>query len=343
MRSIKITVLVVLGLCASALGLAGQPNVILVTLDGVRAHEFFVGIDPKLAEGSSESLGGSNGQIFSFLWNDFAHQGIIYGDRRKGDSMRVSNSAVVSLPAYQNIMAGYPQNCLTNGCGRIKAQTLAERLVSELRLRPTDVATISSWDKISLAVESKKGATFTNCALVPLEDGEDDPVHAQINEEQAQDAPPWVGARYDRYTFAHALRYLERHEPRFMFISLNDADEWGHKGDYPNYVATLRQYDEWMRDLFQKLDSMGEYGSDTTVLITTDHGRGEGSQWKHHHAFVGEAKNIWLYGRSPATRSHHIASKKAQTHSDIRPTIEALFGLSPLKCEDCGDIMKELF
>lgn len=328
--------LVVMGLGAQARADNGH-NVILLMLDGVRYQEFFYGVDPNRTDKDS-------GPTFPFLWSEFAKEGVFFGDKRKGDPMYIANRMRISLPAYHSIMAGRTQDCMTNTCGRITEETIQERLVRESRIHPRQVATIASWVKIRYAAESREGATFVNAGIQPLNDRTRDDEVDRINREQARDTPPWGDARFDKYTWAHSMRYLRAHQPRFMFISLNDADEWGHRGDYRRYVATLRQYDLWIKELIETLSRAGEYGEKTTLIVTTDHGRGETSNWIDHGPLTPDAKHVWLYGRSPKTKARPRLGSVAgpYSHLDIRPTMEAALGVQPKTCEGCGVVMREI-
>ena len=308
-----------------------NPNVILLMLDGVRWQEVF--------------RTDKTGLIFKHLFQDYLSEGRIFGNVDKDQAMTVSNSALLSLPAYQSIMSGETQPCSGNGCGRIGAETFQERAVTELKLDRTQVATIASWDKIPNAVEHVEGATFVNAAYDKLSDGTADAEFDAINEAQVKDPAPWDGARFDRYTWAHSMHFLKKHHPRFMFISFDDSDEWGHKNEWENYLSSLRQYDDWIHELIQTLKGMGEYGAHTTLIITTDHGRGDDSMWGQHGWPWPESKYIWLYVRpAPASVTPQYfqnfnddgISEAKFSHVDIRPTIEAALGLAPHTCEGCG-------
>ena len=162
---------------------------------------------------------------------------------------------------------------------------------------------------------------------------------ALINDQAAKDPPPGKDARRDKYTFAHAINYLKAKQPRFLYIALNDSDEWGHRGKYDQYIATLRQQDAWIKELVAVLDSMGAYGRRTTLIVTTDHGRGEGNDWGEHGSGYADSGYVWIYGRSPYTQQAPTMKSRAPaataspgvsfSHLDIRPTIEATFGLEP--------------
>jgi len=327
--------------CAAAFPLSSIPsqasqvpppaeNVILLTLDGVRWQEVF--------------KGDQHGQIFRNLWQELATEGVIFGDRGTGSWMTVSNDVNISLPAYQSIMAGAPQGCLTNTCGRISVETLQERIRRELGVTGKQVTTIASWEQIPNAVEHVEGITFVNAAFQNLDDGTGDEVFSAINEAQSKDKPLWGGARYDKYTWAHSMHYLTKHRPRFLFISLNDSDEWGHRGEWERYVETLRHYDERIRELIVTLRQMGKYGERTTLIVTTDHGRGDGENWTHHGRNWPASKYIWLYGRPAGGEisPYSVLGDGGYRHVDIRPTIEASLGLKTIPCKDCGRVIWEL-
>lgn len=320
--------------CASisvhAQSAASADNVILVMLDGVRWREVF--------DGDMRS------PIFRNLWRELIPEGMIFGNRINGTEMTVSNGHNISLPAYQSIMAGATQGCSSNGCGRVGVETVQERIKRELGLLATQVATIASWNQIPNAVEHKFGATFTNAAFEDLNDGTDDAEFKAINQAQAQDLPPWAGSRFDRYTWLHAMHYLAKHQPRFLFISLNDSDEWAHKGEWTRYLETLRTYDAYIRELVAFLGKMGTYGQRTMLIVTTDHGRGDGGDWKHHGWPWSASKYIWLYGRPArgSSISPPAFAEAGYSHIDVRPTIEAALGLTPISCRDCGRVIWQL-
>ncbi|MBL9039528.1 MAG: hypothetical protein JNG84_13495 [Archangium sp.] len=78
--------------------------------------------------------------------------------------------------------------------------------------------------------------------------------------------------------------------------------------------AALRRYDTWLDELLTR-------EKNAVVIITTDHGRGEGQEWTSHGPRFAAAKSIWLWSRGlPKGVTLH-------NHLTLRPTIEALFGL----------------
>jgi arylsulfatase A-like enzyme len=106
-------------------------------------------------------------------------------------------------------------------------------------------------------------------------------------------------------------------------------------------VTTLQQYDGWIKQLAETLDALGDYGRNTTLIVTTDHGRGDGNNWSEHGSGWPESKDIWFYARNERTRhARRLAATPSRefTHLDIRPTVEALIGLSPQENSDGAPI-----
>lgn len=305
---------------------AAQEKVLLITIDGVRWQDVLSTPDPAILPFDSQDN-------MPNLKNKFVHEGVLLGMRDAGNLMSVSNSAVKSLPAYQHIYAGEKTTCASNYCGQTRVETFAERLVKDLGLDPKSVAVIGSWPSITLAATSALGVIFTNSGLLPLKDGFDDQELKFLNSEQGKHRPFGAGTRTDRFTMAHAERYLRMHQPRFLHVALNDADEHGHDGDFRAYIEALRSADAWIAKLIALLDEH------TTLIVTTDHGRGNGpKEWQDHSSRVRGADAAWLYARGPHTpKTGILGAFRDRTHLDIRPTIETLMGLQPKSCPNgCG-------
>jgi hypothetical protein len=287
---------------ASAAEATAAPNIVLVTLDGVRWQDI---LDNKP---DAFLRSGDKAPTFPGFWGTLAAQGALW------KHAEISNGAVLSLPAYQSIFAVSRQPCKDNECARVAVETFPERLIRELALPKSQVAAFASWDKIPLAFESVPGTTFT-------------------------DAGDAGATRWDATTFPKALAYLKAEKPRFLYISLNDPDHWGHAGDYAKYLDALRQSDAWLVELAAALDAMGDYGANTTLIVTTDHGRGVLWDWRSHGGRPW-AKRIWIYARNPRAARKGL-TPKGGTHADLRPTIEFLLGLTPTACSGCGHPLAE--
>lgn len=331
--------------------LRDNSNVILFTWDGVRPEEVFD--DP------SETLYASGDDpaspLLPHLRGELLERGVLLGNRREGSSVRIANRSRMSLPGYQSIMAGRRLDCEANTCGRIPVETVAERIQRELGLSAAKTATIASWGRVALAAESREGATMVSAGLTATTDPQWTPGLALPLDEWLRpngagsfETPPPIpprtlaayhGDRPDGWTMDYALQYLRANEPRFLFISLGDADNFAHDGRRRDYLRAIRTYDAYLVLLLDTLARMGDYGRNTTVLVTTDHGRGSNSFlwsfWREHGEF-SNADHIWMYGTGPFVRPTAAPVGTPITHRDLRPTIERLFGLCPISCDTCG-------
>jgi hypothetical protein len=296
------------------------PNVILFTWDGVRPYEFFKGTSWPLERRIPHD---QRGEILKKFWNQYAQEGIVLG---KNNHYRIGSRIGMSLPSYQAMMLGEDTECRNNRCGPIAKPSVLEHIQSQLNLKKEDVAVFASWNKIANAV-ARDPAAFTH-AIYPeiLEGGSNDPVMKKLQAEALLDLPRWKGSRKDHYTFELAHHYLKQHCPRVLYISLVDSDEYGHAGNYPGYVDSLRTYDSYLERLIETLKALGDYGKQTTLIVTTDHSRGPGPLWMIHGASRLADKNVFLYAWGRSVTPQGI-SQEPGNHLMLRPTLEYLMGL----------------
>jgi arylsulfatase A-like enzyme len=132
--------------------------------------------------------------------------------------------------------------------------------------------------------------------------------------------------RQDEHTARLALRYLTAKKPRFMFVGLGDADEYGHRNDYHGYLGALRAADRFIGDVFAALDTMGERGKRTVVIVTTDHGRENG--FRDHGGEFPESSRVWMVAAGGDVPVRGITQASRPLHLyDIAPTLRVLMAL----------------
>jgi len=86
--------------------------------------------------------------------------------------------------------------------------------------------------------------------------------------------------------------------------------------------------DQYLRELWETLQSMPEYHETTTLIFSPDHGRGEAPiEWKSHGQKIPDSKYIWMAFLGPDTPAlgerAHIAPV---TQSQIAATLAAFLG-----------------
>jgi hypothetical protein len=298
------------------------PNVILFTWDGVRTREFFRGTG---FFHRNQIPTEERGSLLPLFWSRHASQGVVLGGLGR---YKIASKIAISLPSYQALMAGHATPCEGNGCGPIRETTVLEQVRRNLALPKSDVAVFASWEGISRAFARDPDEVTHGIFPEIFDDGSGDPEMARLQKLGLEDLPAWGGSRKDEYTFRLGMHYLKKHCPRLLFLSLVDSDEYGHQRDYAGYARSIRMYDRYLDELIQTLEEMGEYGKQTTLLVTTDHSRGPGPFWGGHATTRRSERGVFLYawgrGVSPTGRSRARGG-----HGDLRTTIEWLMTKLP--------------
>lgn len=286
-------------------------RVIYITVDGVRWQDVF-----------------NDRTHFKNLWEKYASELKFYGMPGSNSTMHVA-TVPISLPSYQSQTAGSIQFCFNNDCGRIRTQTFLENILNKLNLSKKEVVTFASWPSIGEAAESVFNLTFTNVGNAPMAHPEThivDSVMAEINLKQLNDGAG-DGDRFDKYTFAQALHYLKEYQPHFMWIALNDADTKAHRGDLTGYHQALEFYDKVFDELFTTLTSLN-IDRETMVIVTTDHGRGNGKNWTDHGILYPESLQTWAFVKNGSLKYNFSTGYKYfYSTLSIRPAIESALGV----------------
>ncbi len=297
------------------------PSVIFITLDGVRTQEFF-----------------SHTEYLPRFKAYAQKNGFIFGERQGAHPrpMKISDSVALSLPGYRAILSGqFESTCLSNDCKQIDHETIFDRLAFEFSDRHS-VAAFTSWNRMSRALESIPRHFVSSVGLGSIQglSAEEQKPYLAIQERAFADEPThWLECRYDRYTFEMGLKFLKEYQPRFLYLSFIDTDEWAHQKDYLAYVRALKDWDERFSELIKSLDEMGEYSQNTSIVVTTDHGRGLRKHWSNHNLLMPNAFKVWavVIPSKEFTRIHHpvVLPREVYSHLQIRPTLELLLGLKP--------------
>jgi Sulfatase len=307
-------------------------NVILVTADGLRWQELFHGIDPLLAREKSVSMDpaskyadhrrqryATRESLLPFFWNTLAKNGIILRD------INVTNAYRVSYPGYSEILTGRASDDVIKGNDPIQQpnETVLEFLKRKLSLTKDRIALFSSWDHFHYIAEHAPGTIFINAGYQDL------PSSPDLSRLQKVTPTPWDEARHDSFTFELALEYLKSAKPRVLFISFDETDDWAHARRYDRVLDMIANFDSFLNRLWTTIQSMPEYRNSTTLIVTSDHGRGSTlADWSSHGSKVAGADRIWLAIIGPDTPAAGEIRDHAEQR-DITPTMIKLLGQNP--------------
>lgn len=325
-------------------------NVILITLDGLRIQEMFAGMDPVVA-GKEKHSGiydlararrlywrdtpeERRRALLPYFWGSLAPQGIVLGNKAKGSSVRPRNPLLFSAPGYAEILTGqYQPDVTTNDIRRYPHRTVLEFVQEELRLDGRKVATIGSWEGFKTLSSSREGAFFTNGGYERVPADVATPRIAFLDDLQNQIIALWEEGRSDAVTFNIALEYLQSQRPRLLYIALGESDDWAHARRYDRLLDYIHVVDGYLRSLWETLASIDAYRGATTLILTTDHGRGvRPSDWVEHEEGVPGSEDIWIAVIGPDTPDRGEVAPYPTVHqADVAATLLRFFGLDSKK------------
>jgi hypothetical protein len=307
-------------------------NIVLVTADGLRWQDLFHGIDPLLAREKSVDMDPSTKEaddrrrryatretLAPFFWTTLAKKGVVFTD------VSVTNAYRVSYPGYSEILTGRASDDVINGNVDVQQpnETVLEFLKRQLALPTARVALFSSWDHFHYIAEHTPGSIFINAGY------QDSPSSPNLSRLQHIALSPWDEARHDAFTFEMALEYLKSVKPRVLDISFDETDDWAHAKRYDRVLDMIAITDGFLNRLWTTLQGMPEYRGSTTLIVTSDHGRGSTlADWSRHGDKVAGADKIWLAIMGPDTPAVGEVATHAEQR-DITPTIIKLLGLNP--------------
>jgi hypothetical protein len=343
---------VLVSLVSAGAGWAGEMaprwktrNVVLVTIDGLRWQEVFRGADSDLmtpeagrVEASERKallakFGGARSDVrreklMPFLWEVVGRQGQLWGNRGARSPMEMSNAEWFSYPGYNELLTGRPDP------GIVSNDPIPNPNVSVLEWlnrRPTfagRVQACAAWQVfpailnaersgLPLWITGQRSAPGTaSAAVVELES-------------LMQDIPsPWPDEHYDAFVHRRAVEYVVADQPRVLYVAFGEPDDWAHGRRYDRYLASIANCDRFIRQLWEKLQSLPQYRGTTTLIISPDHGRGRTAEdWTDHGRDIQGSNETWLAVLGPDTPPRgERRDTSVAVQAQIAATIAALLG-----------------
>jgi hypothetical protein len=313
-------------------------NVILITADGLRWQDLFTGMDPMLRDkaGALKDLLWKDTPeerrlaLMPFFWGKLASHGVVLGNLNKNSSVKVTNGLRVSYPGYSEILTGRSQDDVIRGNDKIQnpTQTVLEFVREKLKLQQKQVALFASWETFRFIGEKRPGSIVINAGY---QDARGSDRMRELSRLQSEALTPWDSVRHDYITLQMALDHLRRERPRMMYISFGETDDWAHDRRYDRVLAAIQYFDQAIRQVYEFVESSPEYRGKTSIVITSDHGRGSTLEdWDGHGAKISGADQIWMAVIGPDTQARGEMSDSTPVFQrDVAPTILKLLGLKP--------------
>jgi arylsulfatase A-like enzyme len=131
----------------------------------------------------------------------------------------------------------------------------------------------------------------------------------------------------DTLLHREVMRVLADRKPRVLFVGYGDSDARAHAGDRARYLAATRDADRFIGEIWRAMQAVPEYHAKTTLVVTTDHGRGRGRQWSSHGWNTRGSSETWLAIVGPDTPALGERRDTETTTAQVAATIAALLGL----------------
>lgn len=335
-----------LALTATAAGPTDR-NVVLVTLDGVRIQELFTGMDPVIANAPEAESGIYDAgltrarywretpverreTLMPFFWKTLVPAGMVLGNPALGSPVTVRNTQWFSYPGYSEILTGEPQaEIQSNDFVRYPHETVLDYVQRRLGLKATEVAQVGSWDGFKYAASQRDGSFFMSGAYDPVPAELSTPEMDELVGLRPEVLQLWEESSNDTLTYRLALSYLKRHQPRVLWLGFGQSDDWAHARRYDRLLDYLRLVDRHLGELWATLQSMDRYRGNTTLIITTDHGRGRTpADWAEHDAGIEGSQDIWVAIIGPDTPAQgEVRGQAGVTQGDVAATMLQYLGL----------------
>jgi hypothetical protein len=352
-RHALLALLVALAGCGRAATPAAAPApepryVVLVTFDGVRTQEFFGGLDTLILAGTEREHGIRDVRgvrerwwrptreerrrlLLPFFWDSLAPHGLVLGDKSLGSRVTIQNPHRFSAPGYLELLTGrYQPDVTSNDQVRYPHRTVLEAARSALGLPPEGVALFASWENFRWYGASEAGAVLVNAGSDSLPAAVATPRLRELVLLERRAQPVWHGSRLDAFTGALALEYLRARHPRLLHVSFNDTDDLSHIRRYEGVLTALTGLDAFLRELWETIDQDPVLRGRTTLLLTTDHGRGlTPADWSNHDSEVEGAQEIWFAAVGPGTRARGAGPGTSAEQAQVAATVLRCLGLPP--------------
>jgi hypothetical protein len=341
MRRLTSALAAAFALLTFATGSAQSPaqNVVIITMDGFRWQEMFTGAGSEYFKKDKDGKPGPlekrymrdtpeqrRSFLLPFMWSEVATKGQIFGDPSKQSRAHVTNGLWFSYPGYNEMFSGAP-DARVDSNDKVPNPNIT--VLEWLNTRPKfagKVAAFGAWDVLPFILNAERSHIPVGSGYTPVPK----PVteRERLINDLAADLPPyWDYGTFDAPMVYAAIEALRTSQPRVLYIMLGDGDEWAHEGRYDLYLDAAQRGDRLIKRVWDTLQSLPAYAGKTTLLLTTDHGRGDTTKdWTDHGRKVPAAESTWMAALGPGVPALGVREGVTVTTSQLAATIASVVG-----------------
>jgi hypothetical protein len=319
-------------------------NIVIVTIDGLRWQEVFRGADSTLIKSKytdnkpavekqywTKDEGTRRQILFPFLWSTVVRKGQLYGNRDAGNRDEVANRYFFSYPGYSELFTGFADPRMNSNNAISNPNTNVFEFLNKQKGLENKVAVFSSWERFTQILMPKRSGLMVNAGYMDLTNPNlNDHLHS-LNQLQHK-VPHYLGdsTRTDSMTYAIAREYMKQYQPRVMYLAFDETDEFAHQGKHNLYLEHAHQADQFIKQLWDDIQSNPFYKDKTTLIITCDHGRGDtnADTWRNHGMIIApHSEQTWFAVMGPDTPAMgEMGPGNTTYHKQLAQTIAGLLG-----------------
>jgi hypothetical protein len=273
-----------------------------------------------------------------FLWDVLAKEGQLYGNRDYHNKVNCTNHHLLSYPGYSEMLVGFKHRKVSSNRHIENPNATVLEAIQNMDEFRDEVAAFATWGAFPFILRESKSNIYVNAGK-DLAHGNISRRERMLNERQEE-----TGARSDSLTFQYAMEYLKRERPRVTFIGFDETDHHAHKGQYGEYLKAANRADKMIGQLWEWVQAQPAYRNQTTLFVTTDHGRGNGkNNWRKHRLLAAGSRHIWFAVIGPDTPAFGEMKIKSKTYQNqVAKTIAAFLGLPYQNKERVGEVVQTM-
>jgi hypothetical protein len=315
-------------------------NIIFVMTDGLRWQEVFQGAEESLLPEAKSGIHPVRAAywrdtpeerreaLMPFTWQVMAREGQIFGNQDKGSVSQVTNGYNFSYPGFSEVACGFGYKDVDSNNKIYNPHLNVFEFLNNMPEYKDRIGCFGAWELFPWILNRQRSGMLVNAGYEPLDTGQSFPEYELLNRMKRETIHYWGGEPFDSITFETAFAYFKREQPRVLFVVLGETDEWPHGGRYDLYLHSARHADNAVRLLWETAQSMDQYRDKTTLIYSTDHGRGYAPvEWKSHGEEIANSENTWMAFMGPDTEAlGERENVDRVTASQIAATLAAFLG-----------------
>ncbi len=345
---LRISILAVVLFTVQLVQAQKEEKLVIITLDGLRWQELFGGADSLLINDErfvenkdelKEQFWAASAKerreiLLPFFWNHVAKNGVMLGNRYKGNKVNLTNTMVFSYPGYNEILTGKADDKNINSNDKINNpnKTLLEVANNTADFRGKVLA-FGSWDVFPYIINEERSGIPVNAGYRKSLAKEPSKKALFLDKIQEQTPKRWGGVRFDVFTHNYAMEALKHQKPDILYIAYGETDDFAHDGRYDHYLKSAHQTDQMIREVWEYVNSDPYYKGRTSILITTDHGRGTGVEkdntWRGHGNSIPGADQTWIVAFGNKIKNlGELKENKQYYTTQFAPTLAKIIDLN---------------